>query len=115
MKWNQKNMAYFMHTPAEVRTLKYYYERYHENMNKLNGLYMAYERPSRAKFDAWDFEIARARGLYNTMSNPVVLTHNTFKFTIGFLFTDNVTGELNFMFITDTYRRYAHLSDLENA
>ena len=49
------------------------------------------------------------------MTGYSVITHNSNFFTVGYEFEDNETGELCFMYITHTKKRYCTLSDLEEA
>ena len=67
----------------------------------LGNLWQAYDRPSQAKENAWNYcETLQAK--YNGFGLEVI-TKNTCVFTAGFLFEDPETGVLKFMHITPSY------------
>ena len=111
MKYNDKNHAYKMTTKAEKRFMYSYWQSYF--YHPLGSIDDAYKDPSYFKVQAWEYEISRAKLKYLHIMNPQVITRNTFQFSMGYEFTDAETGELCFMYITSSYRRYCTLSDLE--
>lgn len=66
----------------------------------LYGLYYAYENPSVAKQNAWDYCV-NLMDKYNGYGLRVV-SYNTFMFTAAFLFLDE-NGVVNMMYITPNY------------
>lgn len=60
-----------------------------------------YGRYSKAKANAWDYckELCYRLGWWGLK----VITHNVNIFTAGFLFTDEQTGVIRFMYITPSY------------
>lgn len=111
MRYNKSNRANYMNTPSEKRMMYNYWKMYY--YNPLGDVEGAYKNPSTFKLEAYEREILRARNIYLAVMNPQVITRNTFVFTMGYEFTDKETGELCFMYITPSYRRYCTLGDLE--
>ena len=111
MKYNEKNKALKMTTKGEKRFMYNYWQSYfYHPLGRIND---AYKDPSYFKVQAWEYEIARAKKIYSHVMNTQVITRNTFAFSMGYEFTDAETGELCFMYITPSYRRYCTLTDLE--
>lgn len=110
MKWNQANKAEHMTTLSELKMMKQQFDLW---FNSTDTIYTAYNNPSHAKIEAYEYFKEKAYNLYKHVTGFNVISHNTFVFTIGYEFADNETGEINFMYVTPTYSRYCHISDLD--
>lgn len=72
------------------------------------NLWDAYEKPSRAKVNAF-FDCQNIRQEYNG-TNERIISHNTFTFTYGFEYASNVDGVCHCVIITPTYEYDIELS-----
>ena len=76
--------------------------------SRYTDVYHAYDSISKGKRDAWDYCVNLCNQ-YNGEGLKVI-SRNCHKFTAGFIFTDPVTGELMFMYITKGYDRAVPLA-----
>lgn len=88
-----------MNSTYEVKMAKGSIDRY--NNSTYTSLNDVYAKHSEKKSNAWEY----CRRLMATLNGYglKVLSYNTFMFTAGFLFTDESTGVVKFMYITPSY------------
>lgn len=68
-----------------------------------------YGRYSRSKENALDY--CRQLAVSLNGSEPVILAHNTFMFTVGFF--GELNGKFVFVYVTPMYNYYCNAADLE--
>ncbi len=112
MKWNEYEHAYRMTTKSELKNMKWEYTCYCKR--NLGTIEQAYKKPSKNKVSAFYSIAENANDLFSYVSSCYVISKNCNKFTMGFLFESNETGELCFMYVTDTYNRYCTVQELED-
>ena len=112
MKYNEQNSAYYCSGGKEKLDMLHVYKNYQNS--KWDSPYDAYDRPSFEKVTSFNRHILRARNIYSKVFNPKVISKNCNFYTMGYLFTDNETGEMNFMLVTPTKNRYIHLNELRD-
>ena len=111
MRFNKNNMAVEMTTNKEKLSMYYTYKSYLES--KWDDVTDAYKTCSEAKKDSYWRHVYQGKRIYGSVFNPKVISRNTNFYTMGYLFPDAETGEMNFMYITVSKFRYVHISDLE--
>lgn len=112
MKWHGENDAYKLTTKSELFWIKWYFDKW---LSSDDSIYTAYKNPSQYKMSAYEDLKNQAEHFYPWMTGYSVISHNSNFFTVGYEFEDNETGELCFMYVTHTKKRYCTLSDLEEA
>lgn len=110
MKWDGKNDAFKMTTKSELFWMKWYFDMW---LASDETIYTAYQNPSQYKISAYEDLKNQAEHFYPFVTGLSVITHNNFFFTMGYEFENNETGEMCFMYVTHTKKRYCVLTDLE--
>ena len=76
--------------------------------SEYSDLYSAYGRCSKKKRIAWQYckDLCEKYG----GKNLKIISHNSYKFTAGFVYADSRTGELMFMYISPSYNQSVSLA-----